>query len=66
MEVQDSLGWLSGNILQHCRAGWLGVAQMVEKEVEEAKASPQPPIDYLWKCAPLHYSPSEQCAHTCP
>ena len=25
--------------------------QMVEQEVEEAKTSPEPPIDYLWKCA---------------
>ena len=23
----------------------------MEQEVEEAKASPQPPIEYLWKCA---------------
>ena len=38
------------------------VMQKVEQELEEAKASPQPPIDYLWKCARLI---SNAFAHAC-
>lgn len=66
VKVQDRLDWLPDNqSYRIVRLAWLCVTQMVEKEVEEAKQSPQPPIDYLWKCALLCYSYCHQCACAC-